>query len=172
MSEVEWVDVVDLNDIVVGAVPRPALRTSALHHRVVHVFVVNRRGELLLQRPAAAKAAAFQFGSSVAGQVRQGESYEMAAIREYREELGVEPPPFVQLAKTWLDLEDRRKFIGVFACSSDGPFVPDPGEVSALEWMRVPDVRRLLLASPGLFSATFARVFRQVDLEAAWPSEG
>jgi isopentenyldiphosphate isomerase len=168
MTEAEWVDVVDLSDVVVGAAPRPLLRDGGLNHRVVHVFVSNRAGELLLQRPAGEKAARFVYGSSVAGHVLRGESYAQAARREFEEELGVRAPELQGAGKTWLDEGNRRKFIGVFTAHADGPFDPDPTEVAGLEFLPTRDVRRRLRRS-GTFSETFARVFAHVDAERAWP---
>lgn len=169
MSEAELVDVVDLADTVVGSVPRGRLRDGGLNFRVVHVLASDARGWLILQRVAPREGARFTHGSSVAGHVRAGESYAAAAVREFIEELGVEPPELRSLGVTWLDEPDRRKFIGVFVARVRAPLRPDPEEVAAIETMPVAEVRRLLREMPRMFSETFARVFRHVDSADGWP---
>lgn len=165
----ELIDVVDAQDHVVGTMPRSRVRETPINYRVAHVFVFDTKGRLLLQRPAAGKASAFRWGSSVAGHVQSGEGYEAAAAREFREELGVKAPPLSHVGTTWLDDGGRRKFIGVFTAACEGPFSPDPAEVAGLDFYRVSDVRRLLREEPGTFSTTFERVFRLIDTLERWP---
>lgn len=169
VTEVEWVDIVDGADQVIGTAPRPLLRDGGLNYRVVHVLALDRHGHLLVQRLASGKSRTFAFGSSVAGHVRTGESYEMAAEREFEEELGCRPGTLVSAGKTWLDESTWRKFIGVFVTRTDGPFRLDPTEVAGIERMTLPEVRRRLREQPSMFSATFGRVFRHVDAQGAWP---
>ena len=159
----ELVDVVDAADAVLGVLPRVDLKRTASNYRVVHVLVLDSRSRLVLQRIAATKAAAFRLGSSVAGHVRSGESYEAAARREFAEELGPPAPPLTDCGKTWLDEEGRRKFIGVFLARSDGPFRPDPAEVAGLEVVPLPEARRLCRIAPETFSPTFHRVLRHLE---------
>jgi 8-oxo-dGTP pyrophosphatase MutT (NUDIX family) len=159
MTEVELVDIVDLSDRVVGVAPRAELVDRGLNFRVVHVLVGDRAGRLILQRPARARRKAFQWGSSVAGHVRSGESYDQAARREYREELGVEPPELTHVGTTWLDEDGRRKFIGVFVAEDDREFRPDPEEVEFLSAHSRDQLWRFL-REPGVVSVTLARVLR------------
>lgn len=167
----EIVDVVDLTDRVIGTAPRAHLRSASLNYRVAHVFVFDSKGRLLLQRPAPGKASAFAWGSSVAGHVQAGEGYAAAALRECVEELGFRPRALTHVGTTWLDEGGRRKFIGVFTTTHDGPFSPDSAEVAGLERWPVPAVRKALREQPGLFSATFQRVFRLIETTQGWPSE-
>lgn len=120
------VSIVDDHDLVVGTMPRAFLKDSQVNYRVVHVLVHDRAGRLLLQRPARQLKKGFEFGSSVAGHVRAGESYAQAAHREYREELGVDPPALDFLGTTWLDEGRRRKFIGVFIGEENRTLRPVP----------------------------------------------
>src|SRR5690349_12357388 len=89
MSE-EIFDVVDEHDRVVGQAPRSVVHAQKLLHRAVHVFVLNSRSELLLQKRSALKDEyPLCYTSSASGHLSAGESYEAAAPRELKEELGL-----------------------------------------------------------------------------------
>lgn len=167
MSTEEIVDVVDREDRVVGTIPRGSIASSGANHRVVHILVLDRSGRLLMQRPSRALGRSFELGSSVAGHVRSGESYEAAARREFEEELGLKAPELLDLGTTWLYASGRRKFIGVFIAHSGGPFTPDRGEVEAIEWIPLPTLRDLMRREPSRFSDTFRRVVRHADANNA-----
>lgn len=165
----ELIDVVDAADNVLGVLPRKALKAAASNYRVVHVLVLDSRARFVLQRIASTRTAGFRLGSSVAGHVRSGESYEAAARREFAEELGTAAPPLTDCGKTWLDEDGRRKFVGVFLARCDGPFRPDPAEVAGLEPLSPQDVRQLRRAAPETFSPTFHRVLRHVEASGFLP---
>lgn len=72
-------------------VPRGTPLQAGEHLLVVHVCIFNRRGELLLQqRSAQKKSYPGYWDVSAAGGVRAGETGREAAMRETREELGLE----------------------------------------------------------------------------------
>lgn len=86
----EIFDVVDENDKVTGQATRKEVHARSLLHRAVHVFVINARGELLLQRRSRLKDVhPGVWDSSVAGHLDAGEEYRDAAIREMEEEMGI-----------------------------------------------------------------------------------
>ncbi|MDH5356922.1 MAG: NUDIX domain-containing protein, partial [Gammaproteobacteria bacterium] len=88
----ELLDVVDENDIVVGVKTRGEIHAKALMHRAVHILVFNSQGELFIQKRAMTKDEnPGQWDSSSAGHVDSGETYLQCAIRELKEELGVDP---------------------------------------------------------------------------------
>ena len=87
----EIFDVVDEADRVVGRATRAEVHEKGLLHRAVHVFVINGRGELLLQKRSLLKDKhPGVWDSSVAGHLDAGEDYPDAARREMLEEMGIE----------------------------------------------------------------------------------
>ncbi|MDA8085136.1 MAG: NUDIX domain-containing protein [Nitrospiraceae bacterium] len=88
----EFLEIVNENGEVKGIAPRSEIHGNpALMHRVAHVLVFNGKGEILLQRRSMNKdVAPGRWDTSVGGHVDPGESPELAALREMREELGVE----------------------------------------------------------------------------------
>jgi isopentenyldiphosphate isomerase len=87
----EVFDVVDESDNVVGRASRAEVHGNPdLMHRVAHVLVFNSAGELFLQLRAPDKdVQPDRWDTSVGGHVDAGESYDEAAGREMREELGI-----------------------------------------------------------------------------------
>jgi len=86
----ELFDVVDENDHVLYPLNRSEIHKRHLRHRAVHIFWLNQSGELCLQRRSYAKDNSPGYlSSSCAGHVDSGEKYIDAAVREFREELGI-----------------------------------------------------------------------------------
>ena len=84
------VDVVDRSDKVVGSATLSECLERAILHRAVAVLVQRSDGSYLLQRRS--KADLWMPGMltlSCTGHVKQGETYQRAARRELREELGL-----------------------------------------------------------------------------------
>ncbi len=88
----ELLEIVNEHGEVTGIARRSDIHGNpALMHRVAHVLVFNRKGEILLQRRSMKKdVAPGLWDTSVGGHVDPGESPEAAALREMKEELGVE----------------------------------------------------------------------------------
>ena len=72
----EILDVVDMDDLVIGQETRKEIHYKGLIHRSVHIFVFNLGGELYLQKRAYSKDEnPGLWDSSSAGHVESGESY-------------------------------------------------------------------------------------------------
>ncbi len=71
--------------------PRSEVHARGLRHRAVHVLVFNSRGEIFLQKRSMKKdRQPGVWDSSCSGHVDAGENYEATAVRELREELGLD----------------------------------------------------------------------------------
>lgn len=150
----EMLDAVDELDRVIGQIRRHDLKSARANYRVVHVFLFNSRGELLLQRlsPSHPQYAGF-WGSSVAGHVRSGESYSEAARRETEEELGVRCEDLTLVRTIPFEEDAGRKFIGLFVGRHEGPFRLDPSEGDAIRFATLDEVAGSTDVTP-----TFRRV--------------
>src|SRR6266481_4148048 len=90
MSE-EIFDVVNERDEVIGQERRSEVHRLGLQHRAVHVLIFNGRGEVFLQKRSMKKDTfPGAWDSSASGHLDTGETYDACAVREVREELGLE----------------------------------------------------------------------------------
>jgi isopentenyl-diphosphate delta-isomerase type 1 len=87
---VEYLDVVDENDIVVDTRPRHECISKGLLHRAVVVFLANPKGDIYLQKRARnVRFYPALWTASCTGHVSSGETYLEGAKREVAEELGI-----------------------------------------------------------------------------------
>lgn len=95
MSKQEFLDILDENGKFTGeTMDRKKIHDLGIWHRCVHVWIINSKGELLLQKcgKKPPNKLAGLWDVSAAGHVEAGESVEDAALKELREELGIEIP--------------------------------------------------------------------------------
>jgi isopentenyldiphosphate isomerase len=155
------IDVVDDADHVVGTIRRDEALTSSVGFRVAHVFIFNRRGHLLLQRLAPERERhPLRWGSSVAGYLFSGESYEEAARRRVQQELGIDALALAPVGVTSMHDTAARKFIGLFTASHDGPFTPLSSQIAELRFWPLREIELGLVTAPETFTPTFAHLFR------------
>lgn len=130
----EYLDVVDENDNVVGREERNAVHEKHLTHRALQVIIANSKNEVLLQfRKATKKQFPLVWDGSVAGHVSAGQTAEEAAYREMMEEIGIRTPlEFVGKFRFDNDVEDELE--SVFFGRSDGPFRFDETEMEKAEF--------------------------------------
>ena len=87
----EIIDVVNERDEVIDRKPRSEVHRLGLLHRAAHVLVFNARGETFLQKRSMTKdREPGKWDSSCSGHVDSGEDYDACAVRELREEIGLE----------------------------------------------------------------------------------
>lgn len=91
MEKIELLEVVTEDGIPTGVVlPRKEIHEKNLLHKEIAVFIINQDKKVLLQkRSKNKKSKPLCWGSSCAGHVDVNESFEISAIRELKEELGI-----------------------------------------------------------------------------------
>lgn len=116
-------------------------------HRAFSLFILNSRGELLLQQRASGKKTWPNIWSnSVCGHPADGESFKHAAIRRADYELGININP-KQLHLVLPEYRYRYKHLGVVenefcpVLVASGDSIPNPNlsEVQAVRWVKWPD---------------------------------
>lgn len=131
----ELVDLVDLQNQVVGQADRRTVRTQNLLHRGVGILVQNSRGQVYVhQRTPTKDVFPGMFDMFVGGVVASGEDYLTAARRETLEELGATGEPeflFEHLYQGPLN----RSFIHVYRVRYDGPITHQESEIVWGAWM-------------------------------------
>lgn len=128
----EFFPLVDDAGNIIGKTSRSECHSgSFLLHPVVHLHVLNSKGELFLQKRASTKdIQPDKWDTAVGGHVDYGESIYEALSREVREELGITvfTPVFIAYYKYTSDIESE--FVHSFYAVYDGRIFPDPVEIS------------------------------------------
>jgi len=131
----EFLDVVDLDDKVVGRASHSDIYANKHPHRIVHVLLYNKRGEMALQLRSKEKSfCPLHWGTAVGGHVQSGETYEQAALREFEEELGRAAELQVLRKDRYDDHRGITKFLTTYTAEYEGPFEVNPEEVDRVEF--------------------------------------
>ena len=143
-NEEEVFDLVDKQDRIIGRAARSEVHGNpALIHRVAHVLVFNRKGELFLQKRSPDKdVQPGKWDTSVGGHVDAGESYDDAALREMQEELGISGAGVEFLHKYLHCNEYESEYVCTYRCVWDGPFVLHPEEISEGRFWTLESIRK------------------------------
>jgi len=88
----ELIDILDEQGNLTGEVRTKAeVHSQGLWHRTAHIWFVNSQGEILLQRRSELmENYPNMWDISVAGHISSGEAPRLAALREIKEEIGVD----------------------------------------------------------------------------------
>jgi isopentenyl-diphosphate delta-isomerase len=175
LSEPEEVfDVVDEADRVIGSAPRSEVHRRKLRHRAVHVLLFNARAELFVQKRSAAKDT-FPgcCDSSASGHLNSGEDYDICAVREVQEELGL-IVPVGQLSRHFkVDACEQTgwEFVWVYSMVTDEQPQINLAELESGEFWTSEYARSLLLAKPEQFAHSFVRIFDEFDRRGLFPRQ-
>ena len=159
----EIFDVVNERDEVIGQAPRREAHARKLWHRAVHVLVFNSRDEVFLQKRSLKKdTAAGLWDSSSSGHLDSGEDYDACALRELREEIGLNTVNKLErLFKIDACAETGWEFCWVYRCKSDGPFQLHPDEIETGDWFALEKVSSWIAERPQDFASAFRRVWEK-----------
>lgn len=160
MSE-DIFDVVNERDEVIGQAPRREVHARGLLHRAVHVLVYNARGEVFLQKRSMKKdRQPGVWDSSSSGHVDAGETYDISAVRELGEEIGLYLAASPRrLFKIEACEATDAEFVWVYRCESEGPFVLHPDEIDEGGWFAPERVSQWIQERPQDFATAFVYIW-------------
>lgn len=155
---------VNQNDEEIGTMPKMEAHEKAVLHRAFSVFIMNAKGETMLQQRAAEKYhSPLLWTNTCCSHQRLGESNIEAGKRRLQEEMGFQT-----------DLKELFSFIykapfanGLTEHELDhvmmGFFEGDPQinkeEVANWKWMRPEDIKKDIQSSPHEYTAWFKIIF-------------
>jgi isopentenyldiphosphate isomerase len=159
----EILDLVDENDNVIGKDTRFNVHHTKSWHRGIHILVFNKKGEILLQiRAPARRQFPGKYDLSVSEHVLSGETYENAARRGLKEELGiagVRPERIVYFRMNYGDPYDN--MIGVlYKINFDGKSKRDEKETASVEFFPQEKLRKMIVEEPEKFACWTLEILR------------
>jgi isopentenyl-diphosphate delta-isomerase len=155
----EFLTVVDGNDVVLGYSTKDDVIKRGLNYRCVQIFLFNSNNELLLcKRPDTKKRFAAQF-ASVMGHVRRGETYEEAAVREVREEIGINTR-LRRVTKFSVIDGSNRVFQEIFTGGVSESIQPDKTEISEFKFVNLKELKTDIVMHPDRYAGPFSEAVR------------
>lgn len=160
----EIFDVVNERDEVIATRTRAEVHRVGLMHRAVHVLVFNSRGQVFLQKRSMSKdRQPGLWDSSTSGHLDSGEAYDACAVRELREEIGLElAAPPEKLFKLAASEQTDQEHVWVYRCEAEGPFTLHPEEIERGDWFTAAEVTRWMAERPEEFASALLVIWKRV----------
>ena len=160
----EWLEIVDENDGVIGLERRGVIHARGLMHRSAQVLVFDSADRLFLQKRSAGKDEfPGLWDSSAAGHVNPGEDYAECARRELGEELGITAPLRLEpLFRIPAAAATGWEHCAVFRCRYDGPLTLQQDEVDEGRWLSPAEMDRLVDDPDAPLTPAVRRIWRRI----------
>lgn len=154
----EYVDVIDKNNRIIGNAPKTEVHKKGLLHRVIIAEVHDSKNRWLLVRQSKDRQDGGQFVSPVGGHVSSKEEPNAALIRETQEELGFKPVRFtfigqVPFNRYVLDRQENHFFMLYDIRSNAIPVLNK--EAIEYRYFTENELKRGLKVTPKLFGDAF-----------------
>ncbi|MFA5129279.1 MAG: NUDIX domain-containing protein [Patescibacteria group bacterium] len=142
---IEYIDIVDGEDRVIGRATREEIYQKLLPHRIVHVLIFNDKGEMALQlRSDKVSFCPNHWSTTVGGHVQAGESYRRAVERECQEELGAKSK-LEKFSKVFFEPKTApKKFLMIYKTVHNGPFYPETDDVTKIDFFSIDKIQKMV----------------------------
>ena len=138
----EFLDVVNEDDEVVGKDSRESIHSSGKIHRTVFFFIFDENYRIFVNRRTMNKDFYPGYWSILlGGHVKSGESYEEAVKKECMEETNISSKPFfISDYKKRYDETDREN-VKIYGFFKDMNFFPSPEEIDEGEFLALDELK-------------------------------
>lgn len=150
----------------IGTMPKMEAHEKAVLHRAFSVFVLNDKGELLLQQRAAHKYhSPLLWTNTCCSHQREGESNIDAGKRRLKEEMGFETElkelfSFIYKAPFDNGLTEHELDHVMLGHYNDAPEI-NPDEVADWKWIKPSTVKEDIAVNPDMYTAWFKIIFER-----------
>jgi isopentenyldiphosphate isomerase len=101
--------------------------------------------------------------SSASGHVAAGEDYDSCAVRELREEIGLQVLTSPQrLFKLVACAETDQEHVWVYRCAAEGPFELNPEEIERGGWFSQEELNRWMAQRPEEFATALLMIWSRL----------
>ena len=146
----EYIDIIDENNNITGIKKeKEQAHKDGNFHRSVHIWILNNKNEILLQKRGPNQKYPNKWDVSSAGHVKAGESIIEAAKREVNEELGLiveeKELEFIGINKS--EKTHNKEFQYIYLYKTDkkeNEFVFKDGEVTAVRYFSYEELKKII----------------------------
>lgn len=159
----EYFDIVDENDNIIGKAPRHVCHSNPkIIHRGIFVVVENEFGEILLEKRSMKKDTNPGKWAVVGEHNLLGESYEKAAIRGLKEELGIKSK-VNRITKLKITSKRETEFDEIYLAKikSSEKITIDKNELSEVKWVHIKQLKKDIKNHPRKFSSWSLKVLKE-----------
>ena len=148
----EYIDIFDENNNPIGEIKeKTKAHEEGNFHRTAHIWIMNDKKELLLQKRSATKKSHPNcWDISAAGHIRAGETVIEGAIRELNEELGIKANEsdfkFIAIVKSTKNPYNQ-EFGYVYlleSCNTIKDYIFEDNEVSEVKYVYFEDLEKMV----------------------------
>jgi len=144
-EKMELLDIVNDKNEVIGHAEREEIYRKKLPHRIVHVLIFDDQGKMALhKRSNSVSFCPNHWSTPVGGHVLSGETYKQAALREYKEELGINSPVEFAFEDVYDDGIRPKKFLQTFKTLYNGPFNINPKAVQEIRFFTLDEIKEMI----------------------------
>ena len=155
----ETLILVDDNDNQTGTASREEChKGKGRRHRAFSAFIFDSRGRMLLQFRSSKKLGGSRWDSAAISHVRVGETYEIAAERSMKHEIGISTPVKKIGAFTYTEPYEgfsENEYCAVLVGKFDGEVKPNKDEIDKIRYVKWEEVKQELKANPAMFTKWF-----------------
>lgn len=164
----ERIEEIDWEENIIKTHPKDKLKETMFPHKASVVIPKTKDGKIILCKRAKDKHPfPGTWCCGVGGKVAAGESEEIAALREMKEEVGINSAlDFVTKVK--YDKEDYKALFYVFTTKENftvESFSIDPREIEYLKEFEVNEVTKMINENQNKFAPTFITLFKEFAKE-------
>ncbi|MBW3002339.1 NUDIX domain-containing protein [Candidatus Woesearchaeota archaeon] len=154
----ETLDVVDEKDEVIATASRKECHEKKIRHRGVQVFILNEEGDFFIQKRSPKKDIfPGLYEGGITGHVLSGETYKQAAVRELKEELGINihENDLREMFSFKILFENEHELITAYLLDYDGQIKIDQDEVVSGQFLSLDELKQKIKDNEKEFTPAF-----------------
>lgn len=159
---VEWLPLLNNKGEIIGKAPRNVCHSDkTLLHPVVHLHVINSKGEVYLQkRPMSKLVQPGKWDTAVGGHISYGEDVETSLKREAEEEIGIKDFKADLVARYIWESDVEREYVFCFVTRYNGNIKPNSKELADGRFWSRSEIKNNL--AKDIFTPNFEEEYRNM----------